>query len=335
MPGYKIKFEILAVVTILLWLTGPAPADTWHLQQGGELEPVSPEGEDSFLMEVVRIKELVNTGQTKAVRKAFDKLKADHPEITGPDLDAFIKAEILFSKGKYNKAAATYDKLIVEYPNSWLYEAALSRQYDIATAFLAGRKMRVLYFFKMKGHSVAYKIMERITDRASDSSIGVRAAVSVAEHYEKRKKFNEAYLKWRDLPTRWETGDPARDALLGMARCKHSVYNSHPENKRSLYDASCLDSAKTYYKQFRLQYPEDAEKLGTDGTLKEIVEQRSRKELAIASYYERTGNRQAANLYYDMVIRQWPDSQAAEMAIQKLTQPIPAKETKKKKKGGS
>lgn len=331
MPEHKIVFAVLAVVTISLWPTGPVLADTWHLQKGKDFEQVSPEGQDSFLLEVAEIKRLVNTGQTKAARSAFDKLKKDHSEIDGPDLDAFIKGELLFSEGKFTKAVRAYDELLVEHSQSWLYEAALSREYDIATALLAGRKIRVLYFFKMKGYATAAKIMERITDRAGDSSIAVKASTAMAENYEKRKKFTEAYLQWRDLSSRWETGEPAKNALFGMARCKHAVYNSHPEHKRPMYDAACLDSAKTYYERFERLYPEEGKKLGTDETLMQINEQRALKELNIAKYYERTGNKQAANLYYDMVTRQWPDTQAAETARQTLT---PATQTETQKDGG-
>jgi len=296
-----------------------ASADTWLLQQGKDFQSVSDEQQDKFLWEVAEIKKLVNSGQAKEAREAFDKLKKEHPDIAGPDFDAFIEAEILFCEGKFTKAVRAYDKLMIEFPDSQLTEAALSRQFEIATAFLAGKKFQALRLFKIKGYATGAKIMERITDRASDSSIGINASVAVAKNYEKRKKFNEAYLKWQDISTQWASGRTARDSLLAMARCKHSVYNSHPENKRPMYDASSLYSAKTYYERFKSQYPEDAGKIGADEILKEINEQQACKQYTIGKYYEKTGNRQAANLYYDMVLRQWPGSHAAEMAMQILS----------------
>lgn len=319
MSEYRIRLTILLLITVLPWQVGIISADTWRLQQGNEIESISPQGQDRFMWEVAEIKKLVNSGQAKAAREAFDKLKKDHPDIAGPDFDAFIEAEILFCEGKFTKAVRTYDKLLIKFPQSQLTEAALSRQFEIATAFLAGRKVRVLRFFKIKGYDTGAKIMERITDKASDSSIGINASVSVAKNYEKRKKFNEAYLKWQDISIQWKSGQTARDSLLAMARCKHSVYNSHPEHKRPMYDASCLNSAKTYYERFKSQYQEDARKIGADKILKEINEQQAYKQYTIGKYYEKTGNRQAANLYYDMVLRQWPGSNAAEMSRQILS----------------
>jgi len=327
--GYRIRLITLLLMVLLFRQDGIVLADTWRLQQGKELKPVSPGSQDSFMLEVAEIKKLVNSGQDKAALRAFDKLKQDNPDITGPDLDAFIEAEILFCQGKFTKAVRAYDKLLIEFPDSQLIEAALSRQFDIATAFLGGRKAQVLKFFKMSGYPTGTKIMEKITDQAGDSSIGIKAAVAVATNYEKRKKFNEAYIKWQDISSQWATGQTAKDALLGMARSKHSVYNSHPEHKRAMYDASSLSSAKTYYERFKARYPEDAEKIGADGIVRQIEQQRAYKEFTIGQYYERTGNRQAANLYYEMVARQWPNTQAAEMAEQMLNSGSGSREIEK------
>jgi len=96
------------------------------------------------------------------------------------------------------------------------------------------------------------------------------------------------------------------------------VYNSHAEHKRLLYDASNLRTAKTCYERFKLLYPADAEEIGVGQILEEIDEQLAYKQLSVGQYYETIGNRQSANLYYDMVVNDWPDSRAAEIAREML-----------------
>jgi outer membrane protein assembly factor BamD (BamD/ComL family) len=416
MPKYRIRFITLAIAAVLPALS-TVSADIWRLEKGQDWKPVSAEGKDKFLLAVAETKKLVNTGQTKAAREAFDKLKKDFPEIAGSDLDAFIKAEMLFCKGDFLKAADTYDKLLTKYPESKLRDAALDRQfaiataflggqkktvlgifeakafsdglkimervidragntpigaeaavvvaqkyeekgqltkairtydkllneqpesesrelvldrqYGIATAYLGGRKMKVLRVFKMKGYAEGVKIMEKITDRAGlDSPTGLKAAVAVAEHYEKRELFNEAYLKWWEISLQWQTGKPGADALLGMARCSHAAYNNHPEHKRAFYDASNLNTAKSCYEKFNLLYPKDAEEIDVDEIIKEIDEQLAYKQFSIGQYYQRTDKSQAANLYFDMVISDWPGTKAAEMAKEMLTANLGDKETK-------
>jgi outer membrane protein assembly factor BamD len=150
--------------------------------------------------------------------------------------------------------------------------------------------------------------MERITDRAGDAPIAKKAAVAVAKSYENRRKFNGAYHKWSEVSSLWPTGPLGKDALLGMARCKHAAYIG------PRYDASNLVSAKSYYENFRVRHPGDAAKIDVDGRLKQINEQLAYKQFSIGRYYQKTGNEQSANLYYRMVLRNWPDSTAAKMA---------------------
>ncbi len=330
MSKYRIKFVILALMTVLLWQNGVFSADTWRLQpapasseasRGGgqdeDWQPISAEGEDKFLLTVAKIKELVNTGQTEAVRKEFDQLKKDFPEVAGHDLDAFIEAELLFCEAKFTKAVSAYDKLLNEFPDSQFTEAALGRQFEIATAFLTGQKKRVLGIFKLSRYHEGVKLMEKISTRAGiDAQIGLKAALSLTKSYEKRQKFNEAYLKWWEISQQWETDHVGKDAIMAMARCKRADYNKRSSNKRPLYDNSNLITAKTYYKKLKLLYPEEAQKIGVDEILKDIDEQSAYKQLNIAQYYQKTGNIQAANLYYDMVINDWPQTSAAEMAKQ-------------------
>ncbi len=309
MSKFIVRFIIvLAGFSLLLVQAGLVLAETWHLEKSGDWKALGSAQQDRFLLAVAEIKQLVNTGKTEAVVQALDKLKKDFPEIVGPDLNAFMQAELLFSQGRFVSASHAYEKFLVDFPQSWLYEAALDRQFAIATAFLAGQKMPVLKIFKMKGYAEGEKIMERIGNRAGNAPIALKAALGVVKSYEDRGKFNEAYLKWSQIQTQWPTGQTGEDALLGMGRCKHAAY------KGPNYDASGLVSAKSYYENFRLRYPQDAEKFDMEKRTGQIDEQLAYKQFSIGRYYQRTGSKQAAFFYYRMVLDNWPNSTAAEMA---------------------
>jgi outer membrane protein assembly factor BamD (BamD/ComL family) len=318
MLKYSIRFVMLIMAVVFSASSKVLPG-TWRLDKDGELKAVSSEGKDKFLIEVAEAKKFVSSGRTKAAREAYDAIKADFPEIAGPDFDIFVKAEIFYSKGQFTKAVQSYNKLLTEYPKSKLTEAALDREFAIATAYLAGRKKTVLGFLKISGYAEGIRIMEKITDRVGlDTQMGIKASVAVAQNYEERKKFNEAFLKWWEISLEWEIGPVGRDALLGMARCKLAVYNKPPEKKRALYDASPLRSAKTYYGRFKLLYPKEAKEIGVDEILSQIDEELAYKQLTIARYYQKTGHRQAANLYYDMIVSDWPNTKAAQEAKEML-----------------
>jgi len=311
------------LILAALLLAGPMPqairADTWRLDANQEWKEVSAERRESFLLALANADRFVNTGQVKQAKASFDAIREDFPEITGPDFEIFAEAEIYYSKGKLGKTVKTYDKLLTEYPRSSFRDAALSRQFAIATSFLAGRKKTVLGFIKLSRYGEGIAVMEKITDRTGfDTVMGIDAATAVARNYEEREKWEEAYLKWWEISLHWQRGPVGRDALLGMARSKMAVYRSHPEEKRVLYDTSGLKIAKSCYERLGRFYPEEAAEIGAYRTIREIDEQLAEKQLAIGRYYQKVGYPQAANLYYDMIVRDWESSEAAETARELL-----------------
>ena len=309
MFSHKLILAVMLAAGVLFCSCPAVCAETWHLDKGQDWKLLSDEHSDRYIATVAEIKLLVSSGKTHAAKQAFDKLKEDFPEIAGPDLDAFIKAEMFYCQDRFSKAAVLYDKLLTEFPESSLHQAALDRQLSIATAFLAGRKKTVLRVIKIRGYAEGIRIMEKITDRAGQTHIGLKAAVAVAKHYEKRKKFNYAYDKWSQISSQYGSGSQVgKQALLAMAKCKYAAYGGRH------YDASELISAKSYYQNFQMRYPRDAESLNVERIIKQINSRLANKQLSIGRYYQKTGNRLSANLYYQMVCDNWPQTEAAEIA---------------------
>lgn len=310
----RIQVTTLLLITALTAFS-TSSAEVWRLDSDQNWAQIS--GQDKFLVAVAEVKKLVNTGQTEPARQAYDKLKTDFPEIAGPDLDAFIEAEMLFSEGKFTKAYRAYEKILRDMPQTKLKPAVLDRQFAIGTAYLGGQHRFVMKIIKLKGDAEGVRIMEKIVDSAGiQSPLGLRASLAIAQNYRKRQMYNEEYLKWWEISVQYKTGQIAKDALLGMAAAKHAIYNRHPEHKRAFYDPANLATAKTYYLKFAATYPEDTKKLGIEATISQIDEQLGEKQLAIARYYHRTGHIQSANLYYDMVMQEYPQTRAAEAAKQ-------------------
>jgi tetratricopeptide (TPR) repeat protein len=248
----KIRLVVVAAV-IALSIASVITADTQVSEQDQGHTPTSGRTKDEYLQAVAEARKLVDAGQATAAKKTFAQVKKDFGEIAGPDFDVFTKAELFYCKGKFTKASIRYNKLLTEFENTEFYDAALGRQFTIAKAFLAGRKKKVLIFFRISGYAEGISIMEHISDWAGlddPNGIGLQAAVATAESYEK----------------------------------------------------------------FKLLYPEDAQELSIDKIITEINEQLARKQLSIAKYYQKIGKRQAANLYCDMIIRELPDTEAAQTA---------------------
>jgi outer membrane protein assembly factor BamD (BamD/ComL family) len=308
------------LISALLFVFGSSAfcGETWRLEKGDGLKAVSAaKGEDRYLLAVSEIKKLANNGETEALIKAFEDFKKEYPEVRGRDFEAFVDAEVLFSDGKFVKAGRAYEKFLKSFSASELYDVVLDRQFTIATAFLNGQKKPILKVFKIRGYAEGAKIMERIGDRAGGGPIGIRAAVSVAESFEKRGKFDDAYLKWSEINSLWPSGQIGNKSLLAMGRCKHAGYTG-PN-----YDDSYLVSAKSYYINYRLKYPDDAKKYKISEKIDLIDEQLAYKQFCVGKYYQKSGSSESAGVYYKKVIEKWPGTTASKMARAALEEQEP------------
>lgn len=315
---------------LLLSVCPVFPAEIQPLEKAQDSGSHSQQIQNNYQLLVAQIKRLVDTGQCKVVIKAFNKLKTDFPEITTPnsnDLGLFIEAEILRCKGKLAKAARRYGKLLDQIsPDSMFYQAALDRQFEIATAFLAGAKKPVLGIFKMKGYAEGVRIMEDISYRLAlddPHGMGIKAEIAVAKSYQERKKYDEAFYRWAEIKDRHKTEPLGREALLSMAQCKLAMYKGPGYDDSDLFGrplnpSSFYDSAKGCYNEFKLKHPQETEKFNIDQKIKEVDEKLAYKQFKIGQYYQETGNKLSANLYFQMVVNRWPQTVTAKIAEQML-----------------
>jgi tetratricopeptide (TPR) repeat protein len=293
------------LVLIVVILSGTVSANNQRLSENEQWKDISQDQQEQYLSILAELKNLVSSGKPAPSQESLIKLKETLPENFRQQLEPFITAEIFLVKDEFGKATKSYDKFLDENPESELYESALDRQFQIATAYLAGHKRQFLMLFRIKGYGKGAEIMEKIADRTGDAPIAKRAMTSIAQSYEKRHKFTEAYESWSQISSRWPAGDIGRKALLGMAKNMHAAYRGHK------YDASSLYSAKSYYRDLQMLYPQYAEEIGIEQILARIEEQIAYKQYAIGEYYEKTDSKLAANLYYQHVAESWPDSTAS------------------------
>lgn len=284
---------------------------TLHLKNGKGWEDISDTPEGRRLMAVAKFKQLINSGDAESALDELIELQMAHTEIAGLDFDKFVEAEFLYADGKWFKAVRKYDELLDGWPQSWLKNTALERNFSIAVAFLNGEKRKILGMIKLSAFDEGETIMRRIADRAgNDAPIAKRAYIALARAYQAKGDFLDAHEVWAEVYFYWSTGETGRMALLEMAQSVHSAYTS-PD-----YEDTGLISAETYYTNFKLRYPELVEENEINEKLDTIKEQLAYKQYSIGEYYDRTGSPEAAQFYYKEVTENedWANTKAAQMA---------------------
>jgi TolA-binding protein len=299
----------ISIVALTMALCcGYACAETMYLDKDGTWRSASADKSSAYMVEIANAKQLVSEGDTKEAAAALNHLRDNYPQLKDQGIDLFIEAELQFAKRNFIKAAEKYTNFLDEHPGSDLYDGAVDRLFQIGTAFLNGQKKPLLTIFRVSAYEDGEKIMNAIADRMDQSPIAKRALISVAVSYERRRVYRDAYRVWSDIHSRWPAGEIGRDALYGMATNMYSAY------KGPKYEAASLVSARGYYEDLRKQYPEFAASMKVDQILKRIQEQLAQKDLTIAMYYNKTGQKDGADLYFNEVLTQWPNTAAGERA---------------------
>ena len=306
------RFYPVLAALILFGGLSVCRAETYVLGDDQQWQAVSDDPQAQYMLAISRIKTAIESGDSSGALAMLEQLRIDHPLLAGADLDAFIEAEMYFANADWSKAVKQYQRFLGDYPDSVLYNAALERLYSLAAGFLAGQKQSLLWVFKVPAWDKGAELMRQVADKAGTAPLAHRAMKTLAEAQGRREKYMEAYQTWSEIADRWPSGDFGREALLAMAQTLHVAYRN-PES-----DASVLRGALSYYEDFAKRYPATADQYEVQQIIATIREQMAYKKYHTGYYYERTDNVPAANLYYRQVIEDWPNTEAAALAQERL-----------------
>ncbi len=215
--------------------------------------------------------------------------------------------------GDYRTASETFQTLLNDFPGSPYAERALSAQFRVAEQYLAGKRRKAMWgLLRIKDREGGIKILDDLVVNYSDTPLAEQAQLAKANYYYERGEFEMAedeYARFaRDFPrSRYQP-----KALLWSA---YAALASFPG---ILFDDAPLIEAEERFGQFTRSYPAHAEQLDVPVFLEQISATRADKTCAIAQFYERTRQPNAARFYYRAAIRRWPDTPAAAEARGRL-----------------
>jgi hypothetical protein len=327
---------LILFLAALSWPVGwAASAETWHLEDGRRWERISAESKEAY----DKANAYLQKGKRVKAAKSFDAfLKECEPtsELYSAALEKQLSIAKEYLGGRKRRVLLVFKikgystgvkmmERISERANSGAGEAG-------AAAGGAGSGEESERLRKMEAY------LKRLS---------ATAAVEVALHYEARGRSDEqnyelAHQKWLEILESYDnelelsssrpTGEVGKDALLGMGRCKMILYGG------PAYDSTVLrgqpftedgvySGAEGCYREFMSRYPQEGARFGLDEELKKIEEELAGKDLFTGRYYQKAGNKQAANLYYQMVVRDWHGTAAAGRAQELLAANLESKES--------
>lgn len=269
-------------------------------------DPDTPEGQ------LQAIRRLLAEDRPKDAQYAADRWMAAHPNHPLYVEALLLHGDALTARGNHYKALFDYERVIRQYPGTEHFKTALERELLIAQRFTQGVKRKVLGFIPFPAMGEAEELYIRTQERAPGTEIGERASLALGDHYFRLGDMALAAEAYDLFLLNYPASLRREYAMLRQIQANLATFRGPQYNATGLLDAA------QRIEQYQAEYPIAAEKIGADALRVRISESLASKDYHTARWYESTGRPISAAVLYQRLVRDYPQTAAAESAIQRL-----------------
>ncbi len=250
--------------------------------------------------------------KSKTALKALRKILLDYSNTPFAADALFLSAEIEMKQGNLKEAFTHFQKIVNRYPGYERFDAVIANQYQIATTFMGMGKGGFLGF---GGHNpdTAMEYFEVVIKNSPYSDYAPLALMNIALIAQQRQDEELAIDALDRLITLYPRSLLTPDAYFAMAQVFASLIQG-PE-----YDQGSTLEAVNYYQDFLILFPRSQYVNEAEEGLRRVSEVYAQSKLIIAEfYYVNRHEEEAARVFYNETITVAPETEAADIARQRL-----------------
>ena len=269
--------------------------------------PGTPEGD------LFEIRRLNSNGQYRAVLKAAREFETRHGESDAlyPEV-VLARAEAMIGREQFDEAHLLLQQFLDEYGGMAITVDALRLEFIVAEAYLSGVKRKVWGIFRVSAVDEGHKILDDIIADYPDTKLAELAHKAKADRLFTAGDHDLAEMEYARLLRDYAQ---SRYQEYALRRAADSALASFAGVE---YDESALVEAQERYEDFRVRFGSTADRDQVTAILESIRQTRAEKDYRIGEYYERTDHLSSAVYYYQMVVKEWPDTIASTKAAARL-----------------
>ncbi len=208
-------------------------------------------------------------------------------------------------------AYQAYQKVIDKYPFSERIPQIIEREYKIGEQFMSGYKRKALGV-PLPVENPAIEIFTKVVDNSTYGPLAPAAQYKLGlvlkgllRYYEAEDAFNKVVSSYPD--SEW-----AGAAKFQIASCRAAVSRS-PD-----YDQWATNEAKQKFEEFVREHPDAVLSRDAEKNINALKEKEAESDYKIAIFYEKQKAFDSAKIYYREITDNYPDSQWAAKALERL-----------------
>ena len=243
--------------------------------------------------------------------REFKKLLKEYPKSFEASESQYYLGLIEEERENLYEAYQAYQKVVDKYPFSERIKEIIEKEYGIAEKFMSGQKRKALGM-TLPVENPAIEILSKVVDNSTYGPLAPKAQYKLGlvlkglqRYYEAEDAFNKVIANYPDS----EWVEPAK---FQIASCRSAVSRS------SDYDQGATQEAKQKFEEFIRDHPDAILSQEAEGNIAKLKEKEAEASFNTARFYEKQKDYQAAKIYYNNVLNNYPESAWAAKALERL-----------------
>lgn len=242
----------------------------------------------------------------------FKKLVKLFPQATQTPEAQYYVGRCQEELRSYFDAFKAYRKVIQVYPASKRTDEILEHEYRIGNLFFEGEKRKLLGAKIVPGLDAAIEVYAAIVDDAPFSAQGPLALYKLGMGYKIQGQWQLASDTFQRLVEEHPQHALVSDARFQIADCAAKTAGA------SAYDQSYAATAMREFEEFVKEHPDSHLVPEAEEHLTNLEGQQARQDFEVAHFYEGRKAHASARVYYQSIIKRYPDSPWAAQATARL-----------------
>jgi outer membrane assembly lipoprotein YfiO len=257
-------------------------------------------------------KSLLEARELEDAKREFQKILKTYPKAVEAAEAQYWLGVIEQERGNLYEAFLEYQKVVEKYPFSERIAEIIERAYNIGEAYMTGKAKRKAFGVKLPVENPAIEIFTRVVQFSQYGPYAAKAQYKLGLVYKSLAQYFEAEEAFNKVVTNYPDSEWAAAAKFQIADSRAKV------SKSAAYDQGATKEAKEKFEEFVLTNPDAELSSEAEKQIRGLKERQAESNYTIALFYEKQKNYSSAEIYYNDVIDNNPDSPWAARAIERL-----------------
>ena len=244
-------------------------------------------------------------------KREFRKLLRQYPKSFEASESQYYLGLIEEAQGNLYGAYEAYQKVIDKYPFSERIQEIIEREYKIGEAFMAGEKRKAIGI-TLPVENPAIEIFSKVIENSTYGPLAPKAQYKLGLVLKGLMRYYEAEEAFNKVITNYPNSEWVEAAKFQIASCRAAVSRG-PD-----YDQGAAKEAKEKFEDFVKEHPDAVLSHEAEKNIGRLKEKEAEANFNIGRFYEKQKAYEAAKVYYNDILNNYPDSVWAVKALERL-----------------